>query len=133
MKPTVVLALAGLLLAACLAVPAAADDAQLMAGKWRAEVPLPTGVMLIETIIFPDGRFSSLATARQGIDTHALRTVGRWFIVRPGWYRQHNDDWAPRTYKGKPVHMPATESHQYRFLGPNRMQIDGKVIMQRVR
>ncbi len=133
MKQTAILALACLMLTACLAIPAsAASDAQLMVGIWRGQAVLPNGTMTIETILYPNGSFSTLTTSRQGIDTHALRTVGRWYIVRQGWYRQHNDDWSPLTYKGKRIHMPRTESHQYRFLDRNRIQIDGNVIMYRV-
>lgn len=133
MRRTAILTLVCLLVIAGLSVsPAAADDGQLMVGTWRGQASLPNGMLVIETIISGDGSFSTLNTARQGIDTHAVRIVGRWYIVRPGWYRQHNDDWVPREYKGKPVIMPRTESHQYRFLDRNRMQIDGNVIMHRV-
>ena len=116
-----------------MAVPAAqADDAGLMAGVWRGQMRSVNGVMSFETIMKRDGTFSSMSTNQTVHGTYAFRVVGRWYVVRPGWYRMHNEDWTPRKFMGNPLHIPATESHQYRFLDQNRILVDESVVMYRV-
>ena len=119
MKRIATLTLAALVLAGSLAMPASAEThTEFLVGRWQTRFQSAIGLIQVDLLLMHGGRFSQLASVTSWHGTDVVRTAGRWYVVRPGWIRFHNDVCSTRN-------CPKTESHAYEILDRDHVRVDG--------
>jgi hypothetical protein len=101
-------------------------DAGKLVGIWRSRLQTPWGLGVGETIFMPNGRFSK--TSRVG--ELVTRDVGK-YTVGPGYIHFTIKDHWPKVYKGVPMHWVKSETVFFRFIGPNQLSCEDRIMHTR--
>jgi hypothetical protein len=102
------------------------EDAGRLIGIWRSQLQTPWGSGFGETILFPNGTFSKSAK----IGDLITRDVGK-YTVGPGYIHFTIKDHEPKIYKGVPMHWVKSETVFFRFLGPDQLACEDRVMGSR--
>lgn len=89
-------------------------------GGWRGYVPTGQGNILVNTIMTPDGRYS---TQMQMAGYMALNT-GHYYILDSGLIRFTVEDYEPKQFLGRPILRPPDSLFKYQFTSPDAVVLN---------
>jgi hypothetical protein len=101
----------------------AANPAASLVGIWRSQVPTPFGMALGELILKPDGSFSKTFRAGELLTWD----VGS-YTVGPGYIHLTITDHEPKFYQGKPMNWLTSETIFFRFVNPDSLICEDRIM-----
>jgi hypothetical protein len=98
-------------------------QARSLVGVWQSQVQTPYGMSYGRTILMPDGTFTKTFRLGQMItwDTGKY-TVGQNYI------HFTIEDHEPKKYMGKKMNWVKSETIFFKFLGPNKISCEDRIV-----